>query len=379
MNKPLKEGDRTLPVPTLGIMTLYTQNRNIVGEELRYFKKLVIRGKKLGVEAYVFTPEDVRHASQTVHAYVYEPARNKWIRKWLPFPSLIYDRCRYQATKKFQQFKQFRAKYNEKLIFLNRPLANKWAIHQVLSRSSRIRSHLPQTERYSAAALLRTLQNRKLLYVKPINGTGGRGIIRIEKTNDGTAYVQGRDRSRRILPGRRLPLQQLPALLKRWGVDDTYLIQQGIQLKLADGRVHDYRLLIQKNSEGNWEVTGCAGRIGAAHSITSNLHGGGKAVSMNEVLRKMFRSEDKVEAIRQKVYRLSHTIADYLEEQYGKLCELGLDIAVDRDEQVWLLEINPKPAREVFSKIGETETYRTALSRPMEYALWLYKQKYGNK
>lgn len=44
-----------------------------------------------------------------------------------------------------------------------------------------------------------------------------------------------------------------------------------------------------------------------------------------------------------------------------------------------MLEVNPKPAREVFSRIGEKETYRRSIAKPMEYALWVYHTQINPK
>lgn len=355
-------------------MTLYSPSGRIVGEELLYFQKVSRQGRELGLQVIVFTPEDVDGSHRRVLARIFSPETGVWRKEWRPLPPLIYDRCRYQASAKFQKFKQFRAKYAN-LIYLNRPLANKWAIHQVLSRSSRIRPHLPSTRRYSSVDLLHMLRARSLLYLKPINGTGGRGVLRLEKRRGSNiVLLQGRDRQRRVITPQQVNEAVLPSRLAVLGVDERYLIQQGIPLKLKDGRVHDFRLLIQKTGTGEWEVTGCAGRIGARRSVTSNLHGGGAAVPMRKLLGMRFGSE-RVEAIQKEIYSLSHEIARYLEDHYGKLCELGLDIAVDPQGHPWLIEINPKPAREVFNRIGERDTYAKAIRRPLEYALWLYRQK----
>ncbi|MNN95053.1 Endospore coat-associated protein YheD [compost metagenome] len=59
------------------------------------------------------------------------------------------------------------------------------------------------------------------------------------------------------------------------------------------------------------------------------------------------------------------------------MCELALDIAIDERGKVWLLEINPKPAREVFARIGNKDIYQKAIERPLEYALYLYKRQNG--
>ena len=67
---------------------------------------------------------------------------------------------------------------------------------------------------------------------------------------------------------------------------------------------------------------------------------------------------------------------DELERSYGRLCELALDLAVDRSGDVWLIEINPKPGRNIFLQIQDYDAYRTAVTRPLEYALWLHSKKF---
>lgn len=354
-------------------MTLYLGDRANI-EERSYFRKLIVQADKLGLKAIVFTPQDVDGKNRRIRAHVYDTVTGKWSRSWRPFPQIIYDRCRYQPTERFRQFRRFRATYTN-LLYLNRPIANKWGIYQFLYQSPRIRPHLPATRVYeSHGDLLGFLRGgRKLVYLKPINGTGGRGILRLERKSNGTYLLQGRDSRRRIIAPKLVTARQLPQKLAAWHVKGRYLIQQGIPSRLPDGRVFDFRLLIQKNGNGEWEVTGCAGRVGPKMSITSNLHGGGQAVPMAELLGRIF-PEDRIESIRTGVYELGEEVARAVEGHYGRLCELGIDIAIDPDGHPWLLELNPKPAREVFARIGEKETYEKAITRPLEYALWLYRQ-----
>lgn len=354
--------------PTLGIMAIYLSNRQF--EEISYFRKLSIQGKLLGINVMVFSPEDVSHDRKKIYGLFYSSGRRRWLRKWSPFPDVIYDRCRNQATTRFYQLKQFRSKYPN-LTYLNRPLANKWGMYQILYQNETIRPHLPFTEKFTSFQQVnKLLKRKKVLYLKPSNGTGGRGIIRIRKVENNLVTVEGRDAGRRIIPYQRITLQQLNNKFISWPLRARYLIQQGIDLSIGDGRVHDYRLLMQKNGEGNWELTGCAGRIGPRKSITSNLHGGGTAISMDRLLERKFSSSRSGE-IKQTIEQLGHNIAQYLEKKFGKLCELGLDIAVDPHRRVWLLEVNPKPSREVFRRINEKGTYRRAIMRPLQYALWV--------
>lgn len=359
--------------PVLGILTLYLNEHRQLEEKLIY-QKMIMAGKRMGIEVFVFTPQDVNDERRTISAMTYNASTKRWSRRSVSFPHMIFDRCRIQKSYRFEQLRRFRAKYRQ-LPFLNRPLRNKWLIHQVLDELPHVQSYLPKTKLYSSIKDVQLMiKSMPLLYLKPINGTGGRGILRIEKlrSNNFSVYVQGRDHQRRIIPPQKMTWTQLAAKLQSWNAKGRYIVQQGISLKLHNGRVHDYRMLVQKNGEGEWKVTGCAGRVGASGSITSNLHGGGEAVKMDSLLLSWLNSEMKVQQVKERADTLGVSVASFLEEKYGALCELALDLAIDREGDIWLLEVNPKPSREVFARIGDRDTYRAAISRPIEYANWYY-------
>ncbi|WP_424768058.1 YheC/YheD family protein [Paenibacillus sp. sgz302251] len=368
-----------MTLPVLGILTLYLNEAGLL-EERSIYQKMTSAGRKLGLNVFVFTPKDVNYKQNRIHALFYNPDSKVWSRRWTSFPNLIYDRCRIQRTYRFEQLKQFRRRYGH-LTFLNRPLRNKWTIHRILSKDSRYKSYLPAT-RYveSTQNVLDMLRKYPIIYLKPVNGTGGRGILRIEKQKDDLLHIQGRDQSRRIIQQQHIAASALSSYLAPWNLKgNRYIAQQGIQIKLMNGRVHDYRMLVQKNGKGVWEVTGCAGRIGAAGSITSNLHGGGHAATMNAIMRDWIRDDTLISQVKEEAEKLGVEIAAYLEQNYGRLCELALDLAIDRKGGIWLLEVNPKPAREVFAQAGEKEVYHKAIVRPLEYALWLHNQKQRKK
>ncbi|MCI3925148.1 YheC/YheD family protein [Paenibacillus sp. TRM 82003] len=357
----------------LGVMALYLNGNKI--EERAFFRRLLAEADRMGFEAYLFTPEDVNEGNRRIRAHVYDVDAGGWTRQWKPFPDVIFDRCRYQNTPRFRKLREFRAKHGD-LLYMNRPLANKWAIHHLLSKEPGIRSHLPDTAMYRGTKELAAfVKKHGLVFVKPVNGTGGRGVVRIEAAGGGLYAIRGRNKQRRIIPKRRTTLVGVGKLLTSLGLTENCVMQQGLELTLRSGRVHDYRLLMQKNGDGAWEATGCAGRIGAARSVTSNLHGGGKAVPVDRLLKHTFPKGDRAEAVRADMEGLGLRVVEKLESHFRDMCELALDLAVDREGRVWLLEINPKPAREVFRRIGEKETYRRAIIRPLEYAKYLYDKE----
>lgn len=365
-----------MPQPVLGILTLYLNDKKQL-EERPIYQRMITEGQRMGLDIFVFTPSDVNDKKQLIHALTYDAKSKRWTREWRRFPNMIFDRCRIQRSKRFTQLLSFRSRYGG-LTFLNRPLRNKWTIYQTLSGKSRFRAHLPETVLFQGTDdVLRLLKSYSTVYVKPINGTGGRGILRVEKQNADSYLIQGRRQNRAIVPAQNIHKSRLGSFLSAWRGSNRYVAQQGIQIKLPNGRVHDYRMLVQKNGQGHWEVTGCVGRVGAPRSVTSNLHGGGHAVAMNTLLKQWITSDEKRAEVRRSAERLSLDIAEYLENTYEALCELALDLAIDRSGRIYVLEVNPKPAREVFKKSGDADTYRRAIVKPLEYAMYVYRRKSG--
>lgn len=362
--------------PILGILTLYLNNRKKL-EEVPVYERMIMEGRELGLEVFVFTPADVNASQGLINALHFNPDTRKWSRRLRSFPHMIYDRCRIQKSERFDQLIRFRSRYRH-LLFLNRPLRNKWTVHQTLFRVKQFRPHLPETMLvHNIGDVNRMLTRHHAVYLKPINGTGGRGILRISRnTHSHDSYeIRGRNTNRSIISPKRLSAAMLGPYLSSWDIKGRYLVQEGIPLELPSGRVHDYRMLVQKNGFGEWQLTGCVGRIGAMNSVTSNLHGGGSAMEMNELLEEWIPDPIKREKVQENSAKLGVDISSFLEEQYGALCELALDLAIDKSGRILLLEVNPKPAREVFSQIGDKEAYRVSLVRPLEYALWVYNRR----
>lgn len=360
--------------PVLGILTLYL-NDNKQLEERHIYQKMIIEGQKIGLDVFVFTPMDVYDDKKRIYSLQYDPKTKRWSRKWRSFPHLIFDRCRIQKSKRFEQLVKFRSRYAN-LTFLNRPLRDKLTIYTLLSGKPHFKPHLPETTTFqNMSDVYKMMQSHPSVYIKPMQGTGGRGILRVDRVSPDTYLLQGRKLNREIIPAQKVQKEKLGSYLMRWKASKRYLVQQGIEIKLPNGRVHDYRMLVQKNGSGRWEVTGCVGRVGPPRSVTSNLHGGGHAIPMTTLLQQYPHSEEKLAEIRRTAENLSLDIATTLEANYGALCELALDLAIDPSGDVYVLEVNPKPAREVFIQSGDSEAYLTAIVRPLEYALWMHKQR----
>ncbi len=359
---------------SLGILTLYLKNKRM--EERVFFQRLIARAHSLHIDAYVFDPEDVHTSPPKVRANVYEIARQKWVRMWKPLPQLVFDRCRLQHHPKFKKVTAFRQAHPE-LQWLNRPLGNKWTVYRRLVGDPLIRPHLPETVLYTDfASVARFSQRHPRVFVKPIHGTGGRGVVCLQRKKDTRSYhIWGRDQARKHVHHVSASPQETIRLLTAIERGAPCVVQQGIDVTLPDGRVHDFRLLMQKNDQGAWGVTGCAGRIGAIESITSNLHGGGQAIVAETLLKKKGHPPRMCTRILTEMETLGSRIVRRLDRKTHTLCELALDIAVDPQGKSWLLEVNPKPSRDIFRRIHAMPVYTQSIDYLLGYAKWKIQQQ----
>ncbi|MFY0545528.1 YheC/YheD family protein [Brevibacillus sp. H7] len=347
--------------PAIGILT-WREGKKFA--EPAYFRRLIRAGNELGCLVFLFSPHDVLSGRQ-VRGFV-PNGPGSWQGRIFERPDVVIDRYRYTPSEHFRKYVAFR-KQNH-FLYANNRLANKWRVHEVLWRDVRMHRWLPEAMLYSHANLQKMIGRHPLLYLKPLNGTGGRGILRLEKTSDGF-HLLGRDRQR---AKRSVVIQQIPSLCRwidRW-VNEKFIVQQGLLLNLVPTRTVDMRLLIQKNGSGEWSITGYGIRVGGERSATSNLHGGGKAVPAQSFLRPRF-GEERTKEILQDCGQLAHQTAETIENHFGRMMELGLDIGIDVNGRAWLIEVNPKPGREIFKEMGTPQLYKQAISKPVEFALYL--------
>lgn len=352
----------------IGILTW--RNGTRFGEPA-FFRRLIKAGKELGATVFLFSMQDVSTETQRVRGFVPD-GPGKWRSKWYPWPDIVLDRYRYYPLKRHQAYLPFRRQ--NLFEYANSRFANKWKVHQVLWEDGRMRPWLPETFAYRAELLLEMLDRYPLLYVKPSNGTGGRSILRIER-RENSYHLWGRGKKQRQEELRVKSGEELLAFVEEWieterSGEEIFLLQQGLNLNLIPDRTADIRLLIQKNKDGEWKTTGLGARIGAAKSSTSNLHGGGKAAHVEPFLAEHF-GEMGSKLIIKECEAMAQLACQTIEEKFGRMVEFGMDIGVDVEGHIWLIEINPKPGREIFRELGDRKKYELAIKRPIQYALYL--------
>ncbi|HBI03376.1 MAG TPA: hypothetical protein DDY49_05015 [Paenibacillaceae bacterium] len=356
---------------SLGILATPSKRYPPFSEKTHY-AYLCAAGRKIGINVFVFLPTEVDFENKMVTGYQYNNYR--WEKHLFPLPSFVYDRC--SNRKKYRnQIQQLKAKPS--VVFLGHVLPNKWKNYQHMIQHSGLLPYIPPTELIdSMHEIGQWLEDYQSVVIKPIQNSLGIGVMKIAQT-DGYYTLQGRDYKNKILFKEFADQAALYSWLHSHLKNKT-MIQPYLSLCTDEGVPFDIRVLVQKGGNGKWKETGRAVRAGVKNGITSNLCGGGKAFSVNEFLMKFF-SQEEITEINQTIDSIVSELPSFIESRHGRLVELGIDIGVDKNGEVWIIEINSKPGRASFRKINKGAYYNQARLNPLKYAYFLSRNLVGVK
>jgi len=266
-------------------------------------------------------------------------------------------------------------------------VSSKWTKTAVLQRSRNVNGYIPVTRQYNRPTLERMTELFETNYIKPDRGTYGNGVMRVKIIRMNPYPVTDANTSENAVD----PLfpsaaeggadisaaDPLTTYELRYGTEEKYfhsldeldlalteriqkrdyIIQQGIPLMKHDGLPFDLRVLTQKNLQRNWETTGILGRVAAPGKIITNIHGGGRLATFDELVRPHF-DQERFQQLRSELYRLGIHTAVQLQRSFPRLKEIGIDIALDENGQPWIIEVNTLPGIYAFGLLPDKETYR---------------------
>lgn len=334
--------------------------------EGRFLRELSYAARQVGMRLIVFSPLDINWGQRRVLGFTYRRGVG-WQGRYYPVPRIVYDRIfpsRGMWGLYFGQVARMRRAF--RVTMMGRGLHGKWQMYRIVRRYEDLRPHLPETRLGSVRNLAIMLNRFDLVYVKPVFGSGGKGIARIRRWRGG--YIVDR-------VGRpRLHASSLASVVAALGgMSRRYVVQQGLRLNYLRGSTFDIRAIVQKNGEGQWQVSGKAVRMSRPGRITSNLHTGGRAYSVPALLQRCF--PDRAEELEQELDKLAIRVAEVMNRHAGPLCDLGLDLGIDANGKIWIIEVNSKPGRKVFLQMGDREGRQRVVRTLMEYAKYLSEQR----
>ena len=323
---------------------------------------------------YVFTPEEVDIVNRTISGFFLDTGldgQSHWRQHKFPLPDVVYNRILYRSIETKRLTKQITSflSNSKNIKYFNPKFLNKWETNTILSQNPKLSAHLPVTKKYEGPAeMVNFLAEFNTVYLKPVHGSLGKGILRLSLQPDGYAYTHRE--GKKTVTGIWHTPDEFGSGLKKYTYDKPYIMQQGLDLLKYRGRVFDIRVLMQKNGEGRWVDTAIVVRVGPEGGIFPNVAAGGEPKSIESIWSEL-TSEDWLTS---RTYLLTKQVclisADMLENSLGTFAEIGLDIGVDEAGNVWIIEINSKPSRKVFPK-DQLHLKRTSIKLPIDFAAYL--------
>lgn len=323
----------------------------------------------MGLRVIVFDPRTWNPDDNSVQGWTLREHGEDWHAGRTRLPPLIYDRSWPAGGASRSRFRiaSQRLQAHRKPRFLNASLPSKQHVQAMLSRHPDLARLLVPTAPYDGPApLLDWLARHEGgAFLKPSCGSQGKRTAAWLGREDGTVRLRGRGADNRPFDRVYASAEEAAARLHRWIGNRAYLMQPYLDLT-ANGAPFDIRALVQKNARGSWTLTGAAARIGAAGTVTSNLHGGGVASPAGELLASLYGAA-KSRELMDEIRRACLAIVRQLERFCGHFCELGLDFGVESGGRLRFLEANSKPGRSAMAGIDSSSAAK-AVARPLAYA-----------
>ncbi|MDD3365447.1 MAG: YheC/YheD family protein [Syntrophomonas sp.] len=354
--------------PVFGIMVDSSSDINRpFRDQSSFISHLIESGTAMGQICFAFSTDSVNFSRKIIYGYTY--GKGGWKRGIFPIPDVVYPREAGYSKPKLRIRRKMQSLGCK---FINPTIIGKWENHKILSQHPTLSSYLPETcLATSFHQVGRMLKKYGGVYLKPITGSRGRNIIRVLKRKNLNLYDYQYQASSQPRIGTSNGINGLRHRLERFMGKRGYIVQQQINLLRVDGNIVDVRILVQKDHTGHWLITGKACRIGSRGSITSNISSGGRACKVETVVSGHFSDPIQRERILTDIDYLALESAQALEANTSSMGELGIDIGIDKNGKLWFIEANLRPARRVFTLIGEPDIRLNSVERPLLYARYL--------
>ncbi len=358
--------------PVVAVLTAGNNKRPYpVGRQARLFKELSQQAIKQGVFLYYFCPEGYRINHTSIKGYRYDEKGNRLIGNF-PYPNIVYNRVLYRSIERQPFIQSILNSFikDPQVHLFNTRFLNKWEVNQELSKGIG-QIYLPETKKYNLINLRTCLKTYPEVFLKPINNSKGKGIIKIVNLgNENYSLARAEWRNKPSLKFN--SLEGLIRFTEKHKITlRHYIVQQGIELATYNGRVFDLRTQYQKDKQGNWIMTGVGARVAGINRFVTHVPNGGYLANYSEIIKQVFPNPDIQLSINRELDKIGQTIPALLEHQLRiNLGILSFDIGLDKQGKLWILEINSKPA-----SFDEDDIRGNHLKHLVDYYIYAASQK----
>lgn len=333
-----------------------------VSEEKRLLRDLVkFRIKKFrriaDATIFRFQIEDFDFNKRKVKGELFEKKSGEWKKDIFPFPDAIF----VQSHADRDILKQFESVIGHKVF--NNYNFDKWQGFELLAGNPKLREVLPETlPLKSRIDLQGFLGMHKDIFLKPINGHSSRRIVRVTEKKNGSIDVS-------FLKFKKMRRQSFESFDTFWDwfsvefFNSDYIIQKSIETIQFGGHSTDIRINMNKDRQGKWTVSALLFRI--ATNSSHIIPDVSAAFTPDDLTKKFPKKKKKWKKMKKAVVKLGFQICSAIEKAGYHMGNLGIDLGLDENGQLWIFEVNPLP----YPFDGSIKD--PSMIKPLEYALYL--------
>jgi len=351
--------------PIVGIFTagFTPYPKSPIGGRSISIAKLISTYEKAGVFPIVFGIQHIHWDRGTVTGYFFN--RQDWMKLEVPLPNVIYDKLPNRKVANLKSIQTCKETFEKVYLipWYNPGFFNKIEVYRNLSSSNLAKQYLPDFSPLEHFGNLEDMLNKyDLIYIKPNQGSFGKGVYEIKKGKQGIVFCHFRDETGKIRLLKFPSLERLYSYLRKKHPNIDFCIQQGIAIQSGDVKL-DFRIHTNKNEEGKWQVAAIGGKRVELNSPTTHILSGGSVISLDEVFPDPLVRKEKEKMLTEAAILLSTELEKHTK---GVLAEIGFDIGMDPEGKIWLFEANSKPGPAIFKhpklKKFERKTYHLNFS-----------------
>ncbi|MDF2606405.1 MAG: Glutathione synthase/Ribosomal protein modification enzyme (glutaminyl transferase)-like protein [Bacillales bacterium] len=311
---------------------------------------------------------------ECAYGMFYNHEEHKWDYGKLPLPSVVYRRA-YNIP--YENVEKLKAATGGKVF--NSRRFSKWQMYKQLKNNSLLSQHLPDTKTLkSFDTLNQFLQKYEKIILKPTGLSRGRGICIVEKLSENLWLLSDYHDGTELTQCEFSKQELITYITEAKMTEKNYIIQPYLSLANIDGSPWDIRVVMQKNTQSEWQCHGIECRLAGSGDLVTNISRGGSALPISKALKLSFGSETKTSNIKKEIIDLCKKLASELEKDDDIFAELGVDIAMDNEMNYWIIEANVRPTYNGFKKHMRYNNYLYLCSAPIAFAGYLAGFERGN-
>ena len=309
----------------LGVYRVKDPLRTLPEQRVR---SLAEEAEKQGVELFFFDSEDIDFERMEIFGTQWRKGTKR--RRLYRMPDAVLNEWPETPAKRPEAEKQLR-----KLVpFTTYLIHNKRDMYRKLAPEFG-KYLIPEARAASAESVVSFLERHKDIIVKPENGRKGNHIFRLTAADGQYSYHAGEQRSA-------MTVQKLTELLARLLAERKYVMQLYWKVASKGDEPMDYRIHVQRDHAGEWQLTKAYPRIGRPGAVVSNISKGGRTLDIDAHLAEQYG--DRAQAFKQRMLDAAFRLAIAIDGKYPFMIdELGIDLLMNEHGEIRFLEANAAP------------------------------------